>query len=59
MVAEFAVLFARVLEPFEQTVLMTVADGSSAFAGVVEGGGGLRAAATDSTRVFVLHGGQR
>lgn len=45
------------LEPFDEAVLVAVADGAGALAWVVEGRAWLRAATADTTGIFVLHGG--
>lgn len=56
MVAQFAVLFAGVLEPFYEAVLMAVADRAGALAWMVQGSTRLRPAAADTAQILVLHG---
>ncbi|KAI3484925.1 hypothetical protein L1887_51979 [Cichorium endivia] len=56
VVAELAVLFPRVLEPFYEAVLVAVADGAGALARMVERRIWLGPATADATRVIFVHG---
>lgn len=59
MIAKLAIFLARMLEPFDETILMTVADGAGTFARVVERRVGFGARTTDSTCILVFHDGLR
>lgn len=55
MIAELAILFAGMLKPFDETVLMAKANGAGTFAGIVQRSTRLRPATADTTRILVLH----
>ena len=56
VVAELAVLFPRVLQPFYEAVLVAVADGAGALARMVERRIWLWPATADAARVIFVHG---